>query len=537
MANSDTPAAPGLRSLHAGLAVAALLAVWGMFLYVAHFYWGNQSYYNFGWFVPVLVGYLLVVRFREGKFQPGPPAGPGRMAVFWVLLVGTAVLVFFARLFSEPDIFWRVPLWANGLVLLAFSYACLGLFGGRAALRTFAFPFFFLLMALPWPYDVETWIIQSLTQWVADLTVFVINLIGYPAVAMGNTIRIGDAQVGVDEACSGIRSLQALVMIALFFGEFFAFGWLRRGLMLLGALFLSMAFNGTRAIILTLVTINGTEEKFNFWHDFLGNFNAIICGILLFALAELMTWLGGKPRAHRPAITWRLRGRPLGMALAGLAAGFFLSEAAVQGYYGWREANRDPLSKLVVRIPEDGHLTSTPMEVPERTREILQYEFGGQMQLRWSSGLQATLMHYGYSGEDRLASLAGFGHSPEICMTGAGARLVAEKPPLTVDVLGTPWPARHYAFVFDQQLIRQPVQVFYLIWEPRQAGVAARKLEDRGRDWSVRWELVKNGRRDFGRQVLLVYFHGDLPDAFVRRQFADLVDQVVRAGDPARTKD
>ena len=36
---------------------------------------------------------------------------------------------------------------------------------------------------------------------------------------MGTSVRLGNGWVGVDDACGGIRSLQACVMIGLFFGE------------------------------------------------------------------------------------------------------------------------------------------------------------------------------------------------------------------------------------------------------------------------------------------------------------------------------
>ena len=44
-------------------------------------------------------------------------------------------------------------------------------------------------------------------------------LLGTPAHVEGNLIRVSNGLVGVNEACSGIRSLQTSLMIGLLFGE------------------------------------------------------------------------------------------------------------------------------------------------------------------------------------------------------------------------------------------------------------------------------------------------------------------------------
>jgi hypothetical protein len=50
----------------------------------------------------------------------------------------------------------------------------------------------------------------------------VLGWLGIPAMAHGNVIEVATGMVGIDEACSGIRSFQSSLMISLFFGEFYA---------------------------------------------------------------------------------------------------------------------------------------------------------------------------------------------------------------------------------------------------------------------------------------------------------------------------
>ena len=96
----------------------------------------------------------------------------------------------------------------------------------------------FMLIALPWPVQLEQAIIQGLMRLVAGLTVGVVTLMGIPAIQHGNLIEVGAGLVGIDEACSGVRSLQSSLMLSLFLGEVNRWSWMRR----VGLLTASMAF-------------------------------------------------------------------------------------------------------------------------------------------------------------------------------------------------------------------------------------------------------------------------------------------------------
>jgi hypothetical protein len=60
------------------------------------------------------------------------------------------------------------------------------------------------------------------------LTVAFLNLFQITAVQHGNVIEVKSGLLGIDEACSGIRSLQATVMVSLFLGELYRATWQRR---------------------------------------------------------------------------------------------------------------------------------------------------------------------------------------------------------------------------------------------------------------------------------------------------------------------
>src|SRR6266478_6737593 len=95
--------------------------------------------------------------------------------------------------------------------------------GGWPWLRHFAFPILFFLVAVPWPIHFEQVVVQGLMRAVAAINVSLLNIGGIPALQHGNVIEVGSGLIGIEEACSGVRSLQATLMISLFLGELYSF--------------------------------------------------------------------------------------------------------------------------------------------------------------------------------------------------------------------------------------------------------------------------------------------------------------------------
>src|SRR2546423_377825 len=84
---------------------------------------------------------------------------------------------------------------------------------------------------------------------VANLTVEALGWFNIPALQRGNLIEISTGVVGIDEACSGIRSFQSTLMAALFLGELYLLKWHRRLLLLVGGVALSFCLNVVRTLI------------------------------------------------------------------------------------------------------------------------------------------------------------------------------------------------------------------------------------------------------------------------------------------------
>jgi exosortase/archaeosortase family protein len=159
--------------------------------------------------------------------------------------------------------------------------------GGPSWVRHFAFPVVFLLVAVPWPSTLENPLVQRLMRVSAGLTIEIIRLVGIPGVRHGNLIEVGSGVVNVDGACSGVRSLQTSLMLALLFGEAFRLrAWWRVGLIPLG---FALAFfaNVARTSLLTwAAATRGTEFMEQKLHDAagVGVVAVVLGGVYLAAL-------------------------------------------------------------------------------------------------------------------------------------------------------------------------------------------------------------------------------------------------------------
>jgi exosortase len=158
---------------------------------------------------------------------------------------------------------------------------------GRRTFMHFLFPLCFLFVAVPIPKLVWNPLVLSLQSILAAVDVELLKTIGIPAVQQGTTIRLANCVVGIDEACSGVRSLQSSMMAALFIGSLV----LRRGTsrlwLVVSGVFLALFGNLIRSLILSLAAERGGGAALTRVHDGAG---WAILGVTAVGVA-LCSWL------------------------------------------------------------------------------------------------------------------------------------------------------------------------------------------------------------------------------------------------------
>lgn len=204
---------PTMQGLSPLLALSPAFLVMAWIISRAQWFWRNNPDLQFGWVVVLLCAYL----FWEA-WEKRPPVN-WRARPWALLLLGLGLgLMFLVQIYqavmgsSAPT---TLGLALGGMLVVAGN---LGLVFGAAGVRHFGMAFGFLLIAMPLPSGLQGPVVGALQNKVAWFNIEVLNLLGIPATQVGSLIHLPAGIVGVDEACSGIRSLQSTIMATLFIG-------------------------------------------------------------------------------------------------------------------------------------------------------------------------------------------------------------------------------------------------------------------------------------------------------------------------------
>ena len=129
---------------------------------------------------------------------------------------------------------------------------------GLAEDQTSPLPLLFFLVAIPWPLKRDLELTQWLQERVSSIIVDILLLMEHEARLEGTVIDVGVfGKIGVDQACSGINGLQASLVVTLFLGAYYRFGWIHRIVLALAGTLVALAFNLGRAFSLSFLKVKG----------------------------------------------------------------------------------------------------------------------------------------------------------------------------------------------------------------------------------------------------------------------------------------
>ena len=489
------------------LPLIVLALLWCYVAYRLGTLWHSNPDYAFGWCVPILCLVLVWERWKRRPHRSIVRPGGGTFLLFGIF----SLVLLPAALFLEIIPFWRFAGWIFAVAALGITFIILYFLGGRSWARYFAFPLIFFLIAVPWPDRLERPLIEQLSHLNASVSATTANALGSPAICRGTLIETGAGLVGVDEACSGIRSFQASVMIALFLGELFSYGILTRGILLLGAVALAFAGNVVRTTYLVRIADLHGLATVNLRHDQAG---LAIMGITLLGLLVLVWLLRFKPRSEgvdldsvkskldemeelhnlnpnrgeekttpRPEpedVSLKLEAEP---AIAPVGANFSrFIKAALVGFVVWMVLMETgiyfwfrPVEKQAIvqkswtfKLPVQSR-EYREMPVSENVREMLSFNEGHNAEWRDTNGSVWQVFYFRWlPAESRYRATVttgqARGHGPEICLKNAGMILQTNLGTQTMSLNGA------LLRVTGQRFLDQGrnFHVFACYWEPRE---------------------------------------------------------------------
>ena len=252
----------------------------------ASWFWNHRPDLEFGWILILLCAFLTWEAWEQH------PAIKPRWSVFSVTLgVAGVALLWWIQVY-------QAAFGVNAASMCGLALACqicitanlLHVFG-MEGVKCFAFGFAFLLIAMPLPSAVQGPLISTLQGFIASVNVEVLNIIGIPARRVGSLIQLPSGTVGVDEACSGIRSLQSTVMATLFISRLSLQSRGLRGTLFVCGIGLAVFGNVLRSLFLSYTANARGIDAVNTVHDAAGwsilAFTAVGVGVLGWFLATM----------------------------------------------------------------------------------------------------------------------------------------------------------------------------------------------------------------------------------------------------------
>lgn len=166
------------------------------------------------------------------------------------------------------------------------------LLAGRQVFEILLFPMSFLFLMVPLPQSLVNIIAFPLQLIAAGWAVDSLQAFGIPALLEGNIIHLAHTQLFVAEACSGLRSLMALMTLGVVFAQFFRPGQLVQQCILIASTIpIAIVVNAVRVSLTGILAHNfGRETATGFIHDFQGMITFGMAFFMLLALARLLSF-------------------------------------------------------------------------------------------------------------------------------------------------------------------------------------------------------------------------------------------------------
>jgi exosortase len=538
--------------------------------------WSVNDQYSYGWFVPFFAIVLFWLRWedrpktrevRDQRSEVGGQTTNNReqitentkariLAIF--VSVGALLLLFPVRLFEIGNPDWRPLSWLHAIAAAAITLAFLWSIGGKPWLRHFAFPVTFTLVAVPWVSPLEEPIVQGLMRVVAAISSEVVALFGIPAQLEGHLIRVPGGLVGVNEACSGVRSLQTSLMIGLLFGELKRLSILRRIVLVAVAAAIAFVGNCIRAFFLVWVAATQNVTAANHWHDFAGY---AIVGLVFVGSLALAALLG---RRQRPEVRGQrsekisnleIRNSNLHLLpisyFAGAVCWLIAVEIAAASWYRAHEHDLARAARWEVQWPQDAP-NFHEIKIDDEERRILRFDEGHAAS--WSlpvlnsedaassaaRPLTCTLYFFRWKSGKNSALLANL-HRPDVCLPAIGwnqtGDIGVKNYPITPN-LSLPFRYFEFRHGTGDESTQQVAHAFYCLWEdrvrPPLAGSQLPQMVGSPSGWTrdKRVRAMLEGRRHLGQQVmeLIIQTRGGVDQKEINERFASELPGLIKVG-------
>jgi exosortase len=253
------------------LAILLWVAVYGYQLFRLCDFWSRHDDYSYGFLIFPISLYLVWRRRKQLALIPWTPKIWG-----WLIIL-LSLIIYVIGVYAETVTMASLSMLSClvGLIL----YFC-----GPAVLRALWFPIIFLLFMIPIPTPVYVSLTVPLQLYVTNVSVALVGVLGIPLNQEGNIIHLPETTLAVIDACSGLRSLLALMALSAMLSDLTLKRFALRIAQFLLALPVAIIVNIFRVVLTTLLAYKGSMAAIQ------GGGHVVI-GISTFIFALAIVWI------------------------------------------------------------------------------------------------------------------------------------------------------------------------------------------------------------------------------------------------------
>ncbi|WP_374591369.1 exosortase B [Aquabacterium sp.] len=221
--------------------------------------------------------------FYEAAQQLRRPAAPRRSVVSGALSVMLGLLAYIvghSQNIAILEVASMIPTIAGALAATS----------GWSTVNTLRFPLFFLMFMAPVPGFIIDAMTGPLKLFISTQAESIMYALGYPVARVGVSLSVGQYQLLVADACSGLNSMVSLIAVGLFFMYLVKRQRLIHNALLLVAIpFIAVAANLVRVVAICLVTYYfGDEVGQGFVHGATGVLLFVVSLTLMFVVDAVL---------------------------------------------------------------------------------------------------------------------------------------------------------------------------------------------------------------------------------------------------------
>ncbi|HEY9154419.1 MAG TPA: exosortase/archaeosortase family protein, partial [Opitutaceae bacterium] len=378
---------------------------------------------------------VFIVLLREAFRQDLRSKSNFGETILTALAAVAGLIVFLGANLYAAALEWThsLVLWLLGVAAALFVWSTLTALAAYRNQRLPAWPT--VVSALTWalsapiPPGTYSRLTQGLQTGISASVLSSLHFLGVAAERIGNVINLAHVTVGVEEACSGVRSLISCLFAALFLSAVIAHRPLTRAALVILSVPVAIGMNFIRSLTLTLLANGGVNIE-GFWHDATGYAILAVTTSLLFALARILeptsltTTQADVSREARQALDRSKRKFPL--AFTNIILLFAVTLWAVFA----AKTRSSPSPARAALAPDVASLI--PAEAPGwtvSTREDL-YQFSSELRTRFlaersftrtASGIeQQVTIYIAFWPAGQVPVSLVESHTPDACWPGGG---------------------------------------------------------------------------------------------------------------------